>query len=247
MTAACGFSLSIFLNWGYPQFSLPFTSLGVTMKKLLGVFALAILTTGISRADIGIPKDMRLIPTDHKIETETDFTDFNFFIISGEKITAVKLAPKTPLLVTSASMHPKLKVANLVAVPKDAQKGFKTPAEFQKALREQKVTGALTANTVFSGTTAVKLGDKRASITERWTVDKVNDKDGILLTPVAPKEKEKDKNSGDADEFSDDGEETNTPSAFAPRGSGLIAGLAATVAVTLTGLWLTGRRRRNLA
>ncbi|MFO0824055.1 MAG: hypothetical protein U0792_13240 [Gemmataceae bacterium] len=217
------------------------------MKKLLGVCLLAILTGGLSKADIGVPPGTRFIPTDHKIETPQDYPDYNFFVITGEKVTAVKLGAKTPLTVTSGTMHPKLKTAALVAVPKDAQKQFKSQVEFNKALVMQKVPGGVTANTVFSGATAVKGKDNRRTIVERWTVEKVNDKDGIILTPMMAPEKDK-KCDGDADEAGDEATAGELPpTAYSPRGSGVIAGLAATVAGTLAGLWLAGRRRRNLA
>jgi hypothetical protein len=208
-----------------------------TMSRAIAVLALAALTMSVARADIPPPKGVKRVVLDNKIETEKEYPDLAFFIVT-DKVTAVKLTPKAPLVISGAAAGGRFKTTLLYAVPKDAAEGYKTVQAFHKAIIDENVPGLLPAGIVFMGTVDVKANDPRRVVVENWRLEKIDAKEGMIVEQV---KKEKDKKPANAPE--EESEEVST--AFAPRGGVWIAGLAGSLAVVFAGLWFRGRTRRT--
>lgn len=205
------------------------------MKRLLAV-AVGFLCVATAAADIAPPRGVKRVPLEYKVETERAYPDYTFFAISGgDKAQPVKLDPKTPAKVTAGGGR--YRVAMLVAVPKDAAKSFPNDKAFTAAVASGKVPGLIRTKTPFYAFTDLKDSDTRKVVVQRYKVDKVDAREGIVLVQV------KDAKC-DADE--DDGtpvENPEVPLAAAPKGKIWVAGASATLAVMLTGLWLARRTR----
>src|SRR5207253_9928058 len=95
------------------------------MKRLLGVLAVGFLVAGVARADIPPPKGFKRVALDNKITTDKEYADLAFFLVSGgNKVEAVKLDPKTPLVIEGAGRGGRFRFVQVVAVPKDAAKKY---------------------------------------------------------------------------------------------------------------------------
>jgi hypothetical protein len=201
------------------------------VSRKLGVLVLGALAVSVARADIPPPKGLKRISLEHKITTEKEFADYAFFAVSGgDKATAVKLDPKTPATVTAGGGR--YRTASLVAVPKGAEKKFDSEKDFLAAVAKGTVEGMLKAKTTFDAFTTVKDSDPRKTIVKEYTLEKIDPKDGIVLT--AKKDDAK-----DSPEESDDAGAT----AIAPHGGLWVAGMIASLGVLLAGLWLVTRCR----
>jgi hypothetical protein len=84
----------------------------------------------------------------------------------------------------------------------------------------------------------VKDTDTRTTVVQEYKLEKLDPKDGMVLTRV--KEGEAEKKDGGKQE-----EELDPATAFAPRGGVWVAGLSASLAVILGGLWVVRRNRRS--
>ena len=131
-------------------------------------------------------------------------------------------------------------------MPKDAEKGYATKDEFYAAIRAVKVEGQVRAKTNLDALTIVKDTDTRTTVVQEYKVEKVDPKDGIVLTRVKETDP-KDKQEETADESADETGAT----AYTPRGGLWVAGMIASLGVLLAGLWLlslsrSGKRTRRL-
>ncbi len=199
------------------------------MNRTLAVLVLGALAVSVARADIPPPKGLKRTPLEHKITTEKEYADYAFYAVSGgDKATAVKLDPKTPATVTAGGGR--YRTASLVAVPRGAEKKFDNEKDFLAAVAKGTVEGLLKAKTTFDAITTVKDSDARTKIVKEYTLDKIDSKDGIVLT--AKKEEGKDKP-----------EEDSAEPVVVSRSGIWIAGLAASLGLLLGGLWLVTRCR----
>jgi hypothetical protein len=206
------------------------------MKRLvLGAAIVGLMAVGGAQADVAPPKGLKRIPLEYKITTDTAYADYAFFAISGgDKAEAVKLDPKTPATVKAGGGR--YRIASLVAVPKDAAKGFPSEKDFLAAVAKEKVDGLVKSKTVFDAFTTVKDTDTRKTIVETYKVEKIDAKDGIVLKKVGEPRGEK-----------KDGKEEESPAAALPEGAAfpwMAAGLAGAGVIGFAGLWLARRTRR---
>lgn len=201
------------------------------MKRALALIVLASGVAGLARADIAPPKGIKRIPVEGKILVEKAFDGYAFFAVSGgDKATPLTLDPKTPATIKAAGGR--YRVANLVAVPKDAAKKFDSEKDFHAAVAKGKVDGLVKSKVNFFATTDVKESDTRKSAVEEYKLVKVDAKE-IVLEAVKPA-KEAPKNAPD-----DEQQEMSA----APKHGMLVSGIAAFLGLALAGLWVARRFR----
>jgi hypothetical protein len=200
------------------------------MNRVLLAAVAGLVLVPAARADIPPPKGQKRVAVDHKIETDKEYPDYAFFTLVGFKdLKAVKLGPKDPVVIGGAGRFGPAGQATLIAVPKDAAKAYPTEKEFHEAVRTGKVPGMLQSKASLGSLAVVKDTDKRTVITRTHKLEKLDPKEGVVLTPVRA--------AGDGGEEEEE--------AAAPGAGRYVwaAGVAATLAVALTGLWLVRRRR----
>lgn len=201
------------------------------MNRRLAVLAVGVLTIGIARADIAPPKGLKRIALEHKITTDKELGDYVLYAISGgDKATALKLDPKTPATITAGGGR--YRTALLVAVPKGADKKFDNEKDFLAAVAKEKVDGLIKAKTTFSAITTVKDTDPRTKIVKEYTLDRIDPKNGIVLT----EKKEDSKPKPD---------EESPALTVSARGGNWIAGVGLSLGLLLGGMWLATRNRMN--
>jgi hypothetical protein len=208
-----------------------------TMNRLVWVAAVGLVCAGIAQADIPPPSGLKRVSLEHKITTDKEYPDYVFYAVSGgDKVEPVKIDPKTPAVIKAGGGR--YRFVNLVVVPKGAAKEYQTDKEFNAAIASGKVTGQVKAKTGFDAFTTVKDGDTRRTIVKEYRLEKIDDKDGIVLAM------KKDATSAPVKDLPDE-DPTSEVAAFAPRGGVWVAGLTASLALVLTGLWLTRRNRTS--
>ena len=232
------------------------------MRRALGALVLgllAVVVTASARADVPPPKGFKRVTLDHKITTDKEFPDYVFFTVIGgggkagggknplagaEGVTQVKFDPKTPIVIPGAGRGAGIgRQGHLAAVPKDSEKNYSSEKEFLAAVRAGKVEGLVRAKTQLDSLTTVKDTDTRTTVVQEYKVEKVDAKDGLVLTRL--KEGEPTDKDGKKDSPEDDFDAPVSATAFTPRGGMWMAGLAASLAAMLTGLWLVTRSRRG--
>src|SRR5437764_3106329 len=183
-----------------------------------------LLAASAAHADIAPAKGLKRLPLEHQITTEKDYPDLAFFAVSGDPATPLKFDAKT-----AATVRPgagRFRVAELVAVPKDAAKSYPTEKDFQAAVAGGKVAGTVRSKTVFTAFTEVKDTDPRKVGVMKFKLEKIDDKNGLVLVPVK-------------DEAKPEEEEA----ANGPASRQLALGLALTGFVGLAGFAVARRRR----
>lgn len=149
----------------------------------------------------------------------------------------MKLDPKNPLTIEGAGRGGIARLCSFVAIPKDAVKTYGSEKELHAAVRDGKVAGMAKCKEGFFPFTEVKESDPRKLIVVKYTLEKVDAKDGVVLKQV----REDGKPGGE--------EEETAPIAAAERGMPafywLALGLAASGVLGFAGLWLA--RCRNVA
>ena len=215
--------------------------------------AAALLLAGTALADIAppIPKGLKSVPLSHKIASAAAFPDYALFVVEDAFVTGTKsrtarpakLDAKTPLTLTTSAGASVSRKFELVAVPKDAAKEYATEKEFLEAVATGKVAGLVKSKTVIAGgaSTNIKEGDPRKEVVVEYKLEKIDPKDGVVLTKQAA-----DPNVPPPPGC-DTGDEDAAPSAYAPKGGAWVAGLAGALAVVFGGLWVARRGRRELA
>jgi hypothetical protein len=210
------------------------------MNRLLALFTVG-LVAGVAVADVPPPKGFKRVQVTHKITTEKDYPDLLFFTVAGnDQVTAAKLSEKEPLEIAK-DRGGRFRACVLVAVPKNAGKKYTTEKEFYAAIRAGKVEGLVKSKLNFFLSSEVKDTDKRDVIVLEYKLDKIDAKEGIVLT-VKKSADNKDAPEDDSDTPGD----VPTATARAPRGGVWVAGLGAALALMLGGFWLAGRARRRV-
>jgi hypothetical protein len=189
------------------------------------------------------PPGFKIVRTDHKITTEKDQPDYEFFTVLGKDVTPVKFDAKTPAAILAKDHRgPRFMGRAFVAVPTGAAKKYDDEKEFYAAIAAGKVEGQVKAKQVFYAQQQVKDAVQGDTIVLEYKLDKIDAKDGIVLSKKDESKKEGGKDSPDDGDDAPDRE----PVASAPRGGMWVAGLAGFAAVMLGGLWLAGRARRKV-
>jgi hypothetical protein len=225
------------------------------MNRLLA-FGVLLVVAGVASADVAPPKGLKRVTLDNKITTDKEYPDYEFFTVigrggvgkggfgkakGGDGVTAVKLDPKTPIEIKGAGRGAGIgRLGYLVAVPKDSGKKYASEGEFHQAIRDGKVEGLVRAKTQLDALTTIKDTDTRTTVTREYKLEKIDPKEGIVLTAVKP---DGDKATPPKGEEGEEG----LAAGYAPQGGGWVAGVAATGAVVLFGLWFARRGRRELA
>lgn len=196
--------------------------------------ALAILVFGIAglaRADIAPPKGIKRIPVEGKLIAERAFADYVFFAVSGgDKATPLTIDPKNPATIRAAGGR--YRVANLVAVPKEAARKFDSEKDFHAAVAKGKVDGLVKSKVNFFATTDVKDSDTRKTAVQEYKLVKVDAKEIVLEAVKA--EKDSPKNAPD-----DEPEQMSAT----PRNGILVSGIAGFLGLALAGVWIARRFR----
>jgi hypothetical protein len=201
------------------------------MSRSLALLVLILSVAGLARADIAPPKGIKRIPVEGKILAEKAFGDYLFFAVSGgDKATPLTIDPKTPATIKAAGGR--YRVANLVAVPKDAAKKFDSDKEFQTAVAKGKVDGLVKSKVNFFATLDVKDSDTRKTAVQEYKLVKVDGKEIVLEAVKAEKEAPKNAPEEQTEEFSAE-----------PKNGYLVSGIAAFLGVALAGLWIARRFR----
>lgn len=212
------------------------------MKRLLAVVVVGLVAASLARADL-IPPGTKNIAINHKIETDTEHTDWVFFVVRGSGgVHKAALDPKHPLTVAGSAgvgngpaPQPGEKRRSiayrsnlLVAVPKDAGKKYETEKAFHEAIEDGKVPGMVRVKDAFYDHENAKATDPRKTIVRQFRVTKIDAKEGIVLEAVKPEGNAKPEEEGVSASF-----------------PWVATGLALTAAVCFTGLWLSRRTRRE--
>lgn len=224
------------------------------MNRMLLAVAVAGLMVSAALADIAppIPKGLKRVPVTRHVTTEKDHADYTFFTVevidsfrgkTRNPASPVKFDPKTPIALSPYVGGSASRSYELVAVPKGAGKGFDNEKDFHKAITDGKVTGLLKAKTTISGAGSedIKESDPRKEVVKEYKLEKVDAKEGLVVTPA----KEAPKSAPGKRDGSEESDEPGDEVAAAPRGGLWVAGIAATLALVFAGVWFAGRNRRS--
>jgi hypothetical protein len=213
------------------------------MNRILLVAVVALTAVGVARADL-LPPGVKNIPINYSVVTDKEHPEYVFFTLGGNgSVKAVKLDPKTPLEIPGSGAIGRGPVPRpgdtrtrpyrstvLVAVPKDAAKGYASEKEFHAALDAEKVAGMVQSSPL-SDHEQVKDTNPTKSVARKYKLEKIDPKGGLTLTEV------KQPKAGGGSE-----EEEEAAAPARPWGM-WAAGVSAALGVTLGGLWIVRRRR----
>src|SRR5262249_17063039 len=101
---------------------------------LIGVLAVA----GSASADVLNLKFQNAAAVENTVRTDTEHTDYDFFLVGGGKPESVKFGPKQPITFKGTKTG---KDRRLVAVPVDARKRYATKEEYERDIGEFRVEG----------------------------------------------------------------------------------------------------------
>jgi hypothetical protein len=213
------------------------------MTRLTGAAIVGLLAVTVAWADL-IPPGTRNIPVEHRIDTEKDNPNWAFFTIRGSgEVKAVKFDAKTPVVIPGNAAigngpvpQPGEKRTRpyrstvLVAVPAEAARAYPSEKELLAAVGEGKITGAVESKPLGDHEN-VKTNDPRKKVSNRFLLDKIDAKEGIVLQPVKDEPKP---------------EEDESVAAGPAHVTRWVAmGLAQSAAVGFAGLWFLRRRNDN--
>jgi hypothetical protein len=218
------------------------------MYRTVLALGIGLLAVNAGRADVRPPAGFKSVPLDHKITTEKEYPDYLFFTVTGgkgpkAKLAAVPFDPKTPIVLAGAGRAGIGRQGAVVAVPKDAAKNYDTEEKFHLAIKNRTVGGMIQTKFNLDSRTTVKDTDARTAVVEEFAVEKIDPKGGIVLTRKKS-ESTPEKKDGEKKDAPDGDDVPTGASTSLPRGGGMMAGLSATLALVLGGLWVVGRGRR---
>jgi hypothetical protein len=213
------------------------------MNRFFAAAAVAALAAGLVVADVPPPAGFKRVQVDHKITTDKDLPDYEFFTLIGkDRVSAVKLDSKTSVEILAKDRGGRFFGCTFVAVPKESGKNYASEKEYFAAIAASKVEGLVKAKQTFGTQMQVKDSDPRDKTVTEYKLDKV-DKDGIVLVV---KKDEPNKDAPKKDGGKDAPDDGDAPVATVPHGGTLVAGLAACAAVLLGGFWVVGRIRHKV-
>jgi hypothetical protein len=211
------------------------------MRRIAMAAVVGLIAVSLARADLR-PPGTKNIPVENRIEVDKDYPEWEFFTVRGNgEVKAVKLDLKTPVVIPGSGALgngpiPKkgevpvrpYRTTSLVAVPKEAVKQYPTEKELFAAVAAQKVPGAVESKALWDHE-SVKDTDSRKSVVNRYKLDKIDPKDGVVLQPIKDEPKKPQEE-----------EEAAAPAQSASRF--LAVGLAMSGVFAFAGLWLVRRR-----
>lgn len=157
------------------------------------------------------------------MRTDTEHPSYVFFLTSTNgKPVPVEFGPKKPIVFKGTTNGADQR---LVAVPVSARKKYATEAEYEKAVAESQIEGAVGANEPLFSWILIPLRDKREKVVREYKLVKITAKDGIVLEMKDVKPDEDGKGMG------------------ALPGGPFVAGAGASLGFVLCGLWLVRRAR----
>jgi hypothetical protein len=192
-----------------------------------------LLATGVAAANAP-PSPGRLIPVEHTVTTDKEYPDYDFYLIDpgNKKVVAVKFGPKNPI---ELKAKPGESYSyRLAGVPKGEEKNYANEEDFHSTLGKEGGAHQSYARRYFESSVSAALTDKRDRIVREHKVEKIDAKESIIVLTTKDVESKKDAPEDD---------DAPGVSAYAPRDGTLVAGVAASLAVMLGGLWLAGRVR----
>ena len=211
--------------------------------KHLTAFLVALAAVCVARADLAVPPPpgKKFVTVDHVVTTDKTYPEYEFYLVTGFYGDAkkVEFGPDAPVKIEGTRRKGPYGLVTFAAVPKGAGEKYASEKEFGTAIRKGTVPGAAVAKHTFPSSATVDAKDTRTTLTETLAVEKIDAKSGIVLKAVksatspAPT-----KGAGNAPERSED----EVVAGDSPRGGGVIAGLALTLALAFAGLWLARRR-----
>lgn len=215
------------------------------MKRFLAMVG-ALITVSVAFADVAPNPGFKRVPLEHKVSIEKDAPDYVFFSVSGlGDAKPVKLDAKNPATLKASGGGPG-RAVYLVAVPKDAGKKFDNEKDFHAAVGKGKIDGMIRAKTSFWAFNDIKESDPRKVIVVEYKIEKIDPKEGIVYDKDKPSAKVDPSKSPANPAPVKDGEDDSDGIVYTPKGGTWVAGLAATFALVMGGLWIA-RRRRPLA
>lgn len=212
--------------------------------KHAAAFLVALAAVCVARADLAVPPPAgkKFVAVDHTVTTDKTYPEHEFYLVIGfmGEAKLVPFGPDTPLKIAGAGRRGPYGAVTFAAVPKGAGEKFASAKELGAAIRKGTVPGQATAKHGFPSQATIDAKDTRTVLAETMAVEKIDAKAGIVLKTVksatnpAPT-----KGAGNAPEPSED----EVLAGDAPRGGGVIAGLALTLALAFAGLWFVRRSR----
>lgn len=189
------------------------------------------------------PRDKKFVEVKSEVLLGKDVTGYVFVFHEksnprsepGDRFSRAKLSATTPYSIAPTGGRG----SQLVAVPEDVAKAYTTDDELFAALRDNKLKGTHTLGTGGGGSTLVdETATTEKAVTWTYTITVVDPKKGIkwnikgIGTEGSPNAEEK------LPAKQKDGSTRSEPGAW-------VSGGAATLALVLGGLWLSGRSRRK--
>lgn len=216
------------------------------MNKFLTALVAGLLVAGAALADIAPPpppKGKKYVGVSNEVVLGKDVSGYVFvtqvstFPARGQTFAKAELTATKAVAMPAAARRT---FVELLAVPQDAAKEFKTDAELFDALKADKVKGV--HRLAFGDSATVDDAVKEKTVKWTHTITAINPKDGIKEEVKGEGYEPPAKKGGAPDKE----EEDDAPVTRAPRGGVWVAGLAAFAGVLLGGLWVAGRTRRKV-
>ncbi len=203
------------------------------MRQLLAALVAGLLVAGTALADIPPPpppKGKKYVDVSNEVVLGKDVSGYVFvthvstFPAREDKFAKTELPAGKAVALPAGGRRTSVE---LLAVPQDAAKEFKTDADLFDALKGNKVKGAHRVYFASSATVADTVKDKAVKWTHTITAI---DKDGV-------------KKKIEGEGYEPPAEKKDKPPVLA---GSWVAGAAAALALVLGGLWVAGRSRRKV-
>lgn len=210
-----------------------------------------------------VPADMfhltfwKLLQVQHRVTTDQDYAQWEFFVCFGDenpKVLSKKLSPDAPLELIERLAEVRDYV--LVAVPKSSRQNYKTEADFLAAVSRYQVEGQLQAREKFFSHLGVSPSNPRKSFAREHRILRITPEEGIVLETVDLQPGEFSRRSvarlepvhtPSPQPTIPDDEATGTIELGPPRRTWFWpVALGVATLLILTGLWLAPRLRRAL-
>lgn len=207
-------------------------------------FGLGLLATAAARADLAVPPPAgkKFVRVDYTITAKQSFPDYEFYLQLGFGTPKkVDFGPDTPVKI-DGNRGGVASRATFAALPKGTAAKYADDKAFTDAFRKNKIAGMFTAKQDFNPRVLVDVKDERKEIAETLVVEAIDAKTGFVFTKTKgagappPGKAVKDAPGEGTDEAAE------PVAAYAPHGGAMVAGIAAALALALTGLWLARRR-----
>jgi hypothetical protein len=220
------------------------------VKKLIALLAFALAAdlaaAGVARADVPPPpppKGKKYASVKNEVRLDKGVTGYAFVervsgFGPGARVTTFRKVELSSEKAVAMAAGGRRTSVNLLAIPHDEAKAYKTDAELFDALKANRLKSPALG---FNSTAIVPDAVRGDSVKWTYTITGI---DGTKIkAKVEGEGSEQTKpRPGKKDAPGDEGEDAPVAS---PRGAAWVAGAAAALGVMLGGLWLAGRARRK--